>query len=123
MDISITWNPGDTWRKLGYFYYTNSLEYRAVIEQNPQWNVMEEPPIGAVLSLNADQSRTLGTTNNSGFFSAAASDDYIEDLVFPFEYEQQFLDQAAKYSLYSLVNYNELNGYTQDTPEAASGNP
>ena len=123
MDISITWNPGDTWRKLGYFYYTNSLEYRAVIEQNPQWNVMEEPPIGAVLSLNADQSRTLGTTNNSGFFSTAAADEYIQDLVFPFEYEEQFLDQAAKYSLYSLVNYNELNGYTQDTPEAASGNP
>lgn len=122
MNISITWNPGDTWRKLGYFYYTNSLQYRSVIEQNPQWNVMIEPPIGTVLSLDVDDSRTLSTTNNSGFFSTA-TDEYLQDIIFPFEYEEQYYSQAAKYSLYSLVNYNELNGYTQDTTQAATGNP
>lgn len=121
MNVSITWNPGDTWRKLGYYYYTNSLDYRAVIEQNPQWNVIEEPPDGAVLTLDVESSRTVATTNNSGFF-ATTNDEYIQEEIFPFDYPEQYFAQVDKYSLYSLVNYNECNGYTQDTPEAATGN-
>lgn len=121
MNISITWNPGDTWRKLGYYYYTNSLDYRAVIEQNPQWNVMEEPPTGAVLSLDVDTQRQLSTTNNANFFAETNNEDE-QELIFPFEYQEQYDAQAAKYSVYSLVRYNECNGYTQDTPEAATGN-
>ena len=121
MNISITWNPGDTWRKLGYFYYTNSLDYRSVIEQNPQWNVITEPPVGTVLSLDVDTQRTNSGLNNSGFFTSS-TDTNIQESIFPFEYEEQYFAQAAKYNLYSIVNYNEVNGYTQDTPEAASGN-
>jgi hypothetical protein len=120
MNISITWNPGDTWRKLGYFYYTNSLDYREVIAQNPQWSVITEPPVGAVLSVEVDNSRTIGTTNNSGFFPETA-DLYVQEIIFPFENQAQYDAQAAKYSLYSIVNYNEVNGYTQDTTQAATG--
>ena len=122
MNISITWNSGDTWRKLGYYYYTNSLDYRGVIEQNPQWNVMEEPPTGVVLNLKVESTRTLSSTNTSGFF-ANTSDAYVQQEIFPFETTEEYFDQVDKYSVYSLVNYNECNGYTQDTPEAASGNP
>jgi hypothetical protein len=122
MNISITWNPGDTWRKLGYFYYTNSLQFRSVIEQNPQWSVIEEPPVGTVLSLNVDNSRTLSTTNNSGFFSTE-TDEFTQAAIFPFEFQEQYDSQIKKYSVYSLVNYDELNGYTQDTQQAATGRP
>ena len=121
MDISITWNPGDTWRKLGYLNYTNSLNYRAVIDQNPQWSALEKPPVGTVLSLDVNDSRTLAGTNNSLFF-VDTQDAGTEDLIFPFDYKSQYDAQAAKYSLYGLVNYNELNGYTMDTQEALTGN-
>lgn len=94
-----------------------------MIEQNPQWSVFEEPPIGTVISLEVDDSRTLGTTNTSGFFSSAATDYAEQEKYFPFDYKEQYEAQAAKYSFYSLVNFNELNGYTQDTPEAQTGNP
>lgn len=122
MNISITWNPGDTWRKLGYYYYTNSLQFRAVIEQNPQWSVIEEPPVGTVLSLDVDNSRNLSTTNNSGFFSTE-TDEFTQAAIFPFEFQEQYNSQVEKYSVYSLVNYDELNGYTQDTQQAATGRP
>lgn len=121
MNVSITWNPGDTWRKLGYYYYTDSLKFRAVIEQNPQWSVIEEPPVGAVLSLEVDSARNISTTNNSGFFSLE-TDEFAQEAIFPFEFQEQYDSQIKKYSIYSLINYNELNGYTQDTEQAATGN-
>ena len=121
MNISITWNPGDTWRKLGYFYYTNSLDFRSVIEQNPQWSVTEEPPIGVVLSLDVNSQRVLSSTNNSDFFVNTENAGVLER-IFPFDSLAEYDAQASKYSLYSLVNYNEVNGYTQDTPEALTGN-
>jgi hypothetical protein len=121
MNISITWNPGDTWRKLGYFYYTNSLDFRSVIEQNPQWSVTEEPPVGAVLSLDVNSQRQLSSTNNSGFFVDTENAGILER-IFPFDSLAEYDAQASKYNLYSLVNYNEVNGYTQDTPEALTGN-
>jgi len=121
MNVSITWNPGDTWRKLGYLYYTNSLDYRTVIEQNPQWSVTEEPPVGAVMALTVNDQRVTSGMNNSGFFSDTQNNG-IQELIFPFDYRSQYDAQAAKYSLYALANYNEVNGYTMDTPEATTGN-
>jgi hypothetical protein len=121
MNISITWNPGDTWRKLGYFYYTNSLDFRSVIEQNPQWSVTEEPPVGVVLSLDVNSQRVLSSTNNDGFFVNTENAGVLER-IFPFESLEEYEAQASKYNLYSLVNYNEVNGYTMDTPEALTGN-
>jgi hypothetical protein len=120
MNISITWNPGDTWRKLGYLNYTNSLDYRAVIEQNPQWKVTEEPPVGTVLILGVNDARLPASTNSSLFF-VDTEDESVQEAIFPFAYPQQYEAQAAKYSLYSLINYNELNGYTADTSVAATG--
>ena len=121
MNVSITWNPGDTWRKLGYYYYTNSLDYRAVIEQNPQWQVTEEPPVGAVLLLNVNSERVRTSTNNPGFF-VDTTDAGVLETVFPFDSVAEYEAQATKYSVYSLVNYNELNGYTMDTEVALTGN-
>lgn len=121
MNISITWNPGDTWRKLGYFYYTNSLQYRSVIEQNPQWSVTEEPPIGTVLVLNVNEARMRAATNNDGFFVNTENAGVLEQ-IFPFDNLEEYEAQAQKYNLYSLINYNEINGYTMDTPEALTGN-
>jgi hypothetical protein len=120
MNISITWNPGDTWRKLGYYYYTNSLDYRAVIEQNPQWNVTEEPPTGAVLLLNVNNARARTSLNNDGFF-VNTEDVAVLEAIFPFDSVEEYEAQATKYNLYSLINYNECNGYTMDTPEALTG--
>jgi hypothetical protein len=122
MNISITWNPGDTWRKLGYLNYTNSLDYRAVIEQNPQWKVTEEPPVGTVLILDVNDARLPASTNSSLFF-VDTEDESVQEAIFPFDYPQQYEAQAAKYSLYSLINYNELNGYTADTSVATTGKP
>ena len=121
MNVSITWNPGDTWRKLGYYYYTNSLDYRAVIEQNPQWQVTEEPPVGAVLLLNVNSERVRTSTNTPGFF-VDTTDAGVLETVFPFDSVAEYEAQATKYSVYSLVNYNELNGYTMDTEVALTGN-
>lgn len=121
MNISVTWNPGDTWRKLGYFYYTNSLDYRSVIEQNRQWSVTEEPPVGSVMLLNVNDARVRSSLNNPGFF-VNTEDAGVLETIFPFDTVAEYEAQVVKYSVYSILNYNELNGYTMDTQEALTGN-
>jgi len=46
MTVSFPFQQQHTWRKLGYLYFTDSLDYRQVLEENPQWKVTELPPWG-----------------------------------------------------------------------------
>ena len=78
--------------------------------------------MGTVLSLSVNNQRSPGFAGNPSFF-VDTDDAYTQELIFPFSSLQEYEAQAVKYSLYSLVNYNELNGYTMDTPEALTGNP
>ena len=114
-----TFAPGDTWRKLGYLAYTNSTDYRQVLETNPDWDVLTLPPVGAVIKIEVEDSKP-GQTLVSGFFWEEV-DNNIEATIFPFDSITQYESQVSKYTYYSLLNNNELNGYTMDTNEAVTG--
>jgi hypothetical protein len=49
--ITVPFQPQFEWRRLGYLFYTDSLKYRDVLDANPQWNVMELPPLGAQIEV------------------------------------------------------------------------
>ena len=121
METTVTWGPGDTWRKVSYLTYSNSLDYRYVLEQNPEWSVTISPPVGTVIRLSTDNS-SAGTLNPVSPFWEQGN--IVEDeFYFPFDSASQYEDRVAQYSFYSLVNNDKLNGYTADSEKAIVGVP
>jgi hypothetical protein len=108
---------GDTWRKLGYVYFTNSLDYREVIDQNPQWTVVENPPVGAQLRIT---SSGLSSNEQSTFLGGLESF-YTQDIIFPFTETDEFIAATIRYPLPALLNPYAINGYSQDDEQAFTG--
>ena len=121
MEKTVTWGPGDTWRKVGYLTYYNSLDYRYVLEQNPQWNMTITPPVGTVIRLTTEGG-TPGTLNSVDPFWVQSSEG-ADQLYFPFSTAQQYEDRVAQYSFYAILNSQSLNGYTSDSEKAIVGTP
>jgi hypothetical protein len=108
---------GDTWRKLGYVYYTNSLEYREVINQNPQWTVVENPPVGAQLLISPAGS----SPNQQSLFTDGPESFYTQDIIFPYTSTDEFVAATIRYPLSALLNPYAINGYSQEDTQAFSG--
>lgn len=111
-----------TWRKLGYLFFTNSLSYREVLEQNRQWNVTELPPVGAQLVID----NTLAGVSNSGLLGtsltpAVLSGQDNQDSIFPYENVPTYRAAVNRYNLYGVLYRESLNGYCADSPSAITG--
>lgn len=122
MAVSFPFQPQDTWRKLGYLYFTNSLDYRTVLEENPQWTVTQLPPVGA-------QIRITSATQNTGVQSGLTQGAFIftgttagqGDAIFPYETQSEFNDALARYTSSAVENREVLNGITFDSEQAVTG--
>jgi hypothetical protein len=123
MTISVPFQQQDTWRKLGYLYFTNSLDYRGVLEQNPQWKVTELPPLGAQLRISAS-ANTSGTpgglTQGSFLFGLPSGQDSAT--IFPYNTEEDYNTALSRYTLQGVIDREELNGITFDSTQAITGN-
>lgn len=108
--VSRPFEQGDTWRKLGYLYFTNSLSYREVLEQNPQWTVTQLPPTGA--QIRVTPSSLSGGEQATFLFGTTSTE--TEDLIFPFSTSDEYIAALNRYPLESIENKNELNGWSQD---------
>ena len=115
----VAWQPEVTWRKLGYLFFTDSLAYREVLEQNPQWDVVTEPPLGAQLQIS-DPAPTTGGLSQSTFIFGIPSGD-TQDAIFPFETVPEYEAAVDRYNLYSVLFQDSLNGYSQDSYSASTG--
>ena len=116
--ISLPYQPQFTWRKLGYLFYTDSLEYRAVLEENPQWNVTELPPIGAQLRLPTPQSSN-GLKQSSFVFNLPQGSQ--ADAIFPFETQEAYNIALSKYTVAGVVLRESVNGYSFDNLPSLTG--
>jgi hypothetical protein len=123
MTISVPFQQQDTFRKLGYLYFTNSLDYREVLEQNPQWKVTELPPLGAQLRISASEN-TSGTpgglTQGSFLFGLPSGQDSAT--IFPYNTEEDYNTALNRYTLQGVIDREELNGITFDSTQAITGN-
>lgn len=122
MTVSIPWQQQFTWRKLGYLYFTNSLDYRSVLEQNSQWKVTELPPIGAQLLISPDNN-SLGTPGGltQGSFITNAVTSTQSDGIYPFDSEESYTEALYRYNLQGVVEREVLNGITFDSEQAVTG--
>ena len=117
--ITLPFQPQFTWRKLGYQYYTNSLQYRAVLELNPQWNVMELPPLGAQIFL-PNPANAGGSLQQATFISGTVEGNDA-DVIFPFGSEEEYINSLDRYTLQGVVLREPLNGYSFDSVPAITG--
>ena len=110
--------PGMDWGKLGFTLYSNSLSYREVLEQNPQWTVTELPPIGAILETTGrvETGRLQGTPLSFGANSTG-----VAEAIYPFDTVDSYLLSLNNYSAASLRSVEKVNGLTMVSTPAITG--
>jgi hypothetical protein len=119
MTISVPFQQQFTWRKLGYLYFEDSLSYREVLEQNPQWSVTELPPTGAQLLISG-QAGTNGTLSQGNFIFGLPNAS-VYDEIFPYETEVSYTTALNRYTLQGVVERDTINGITLDSAQAVTG--
>jgi len=117
--ISIPFQQQFTWRKLGYLFYTDSLNYRDVLTLNSQWNVMELPPVGAQLQL-PNPSNSAGSLSQSSFLTGIPNDATSND-IYPFDTTDAYISALDRYTVQGVVLRESVNGYAEDSDSAATG--
>ncbi len=121
MTVSFPFQQQHTWRKPGYLYFTNSLNYRTVLEENPQWKVTELPPIGAQIRISSASSSTTpgGLSQGSFVFGLPTGEQSLS--IYPFETEQAYIQSLNRYTLQGVNDRESLNGITMDSTQAITG--
>jgi hypothetical protein len=113
MTVSVPFQQQFTWRKLGYLFFTDSLDYRQVLEQNPQWNVTQLPPIGAQIRIRETSSSTGGLVQGSFLFGQPIDDTKFE--IYPFDSVEDYVKSLVKYSPSAVQQRDKVNGYSLDS--------
>jgi hypothetical protein len=116
--ISLPFQQQFTWRKLGYLFHTDSLEYRSVLEENPQWNVTELPPIGAQLRLPTPQTSN-GLKQSSFLFNLPQGRQASS--IFPFETQAGYDNALSRYTVAGVVLRDSVNGCSFDDLSSLTG--
>jgi len=119
MAVSVPFQQQFTWRKLGYLYFEDSLSYREVLEQNPQWTVTELPPIGAQLLISGQNGAAGGLSQGNFIFGAVNVTTY--DDIFPYETEASYNVALDRYTVQGVVERDTINGITLDSAQAVTG--
>jgi hypothetical protein len=118
--ITVVFQPQFNWRRLGYLFYTDSMKYRDVLNSNPQWNVTELPPLGAQLGIETGVNATNGGLLQTSFiFGLTAGNE--EDEIYPYNTKTEYADAAERYTMYSVLFQDSLNGYSSDSIAAVTG--
>jgi phage baseplate assembly protein gpV len=122
MTVSVPFQQQFTFRKLGYLYYTDSLSYREVLEQNPQWKVTELPPIGAQIRIGANGKSGAvpgGLTQGSFIFGLPSGQQ--RNAIFPFDTEEEYTKALNRYTVQGVVDRDKLNGLSLDSTASVTG--
>jgi hypothetical protein len=121
MSVSFPFQQQFTWRKLGFLYFTDSLSYREVLKENPQWKVTELPPIGAQIRLSSTATRTTpgGLSQGSFIFGLAPGDTAAS--FFPFDTEEDYINSLNRYTLQGVIDRENINGVSVDSTQAITG--
>ena len=113
-------HPQCTWRKLGYLAYTDSLAYREVLDQNPQWDVVTLPPLGAQISIDQTAQNSRGGLLQSAFVYGLPPAT-VTDAIYPFENSETYFDSLNRYTVAGVIDRARFNGFDQDDYEARTG--
>ena len=119
MALSLPFQQQFTYRKLGYLFYQDSLAYREVLAQNPQWTVTKLPPIGAQIEVEGVGTTVGGLSQGNFVFGLPAGSQ--ADKIFPFDTEVAYTEALDRYTLQGVIERETLNGITFDSTQAITG--
>jgi hypothetical protein len=119
MAVSLPFQQAFTYRKLGYLFFQDSLAYRTVLEQNPQWRVNKLPPIGAQLKITGNGGASNGLSISPFIFGLPTGEE--SSAIFPFDTESEYVTALDRYTLEGVVKREGLNGITMDSTQAITG--
>jgi hypothetical protein len=120
MTVSIPFEQSYTWRKLGFIYFTDSLSYREVLDQNPQWVVTELPPVGAQLRITSSSSQSSNTLSQGGFVLDGTNNP-VQNFIYPYLTVEDYVLATLRYPKEALVNVSQINGYSFNDTAAIEG--
>jgi hypothetical protein len=110
---TLSFQPGATWRKLGFAVYSDSLAYREVLKDNPQWDVLSHPPLGTVLRGKRAQSNAgAGLSQQPSVISPISGSSSL--LYYPFDNLAGYLESLRKYSPSALKSVERVNGWSSN---------
>jgi hypothetical protein len=120
---SLIFQPGSTWRKLGYALYSDSLAYREVLNQNPQWTVIESPPAGTTLRNNTNTVGTVGGVSSLSQQSPIVPRPSGETTLnyYPFDTKESYFESLNKYTANALRQVERLNGWSANSIVSDTG--
>jgi hypothetical protein len=116
--ITFPLQPSDDWRKLGYKYFTSSLAYREILDENPLWDVTELPPVGTQLQTTGGASGNNLLQASFIFGTGTAQD---ADLYFPFDSKESYFAALNKYTITAVLDRDKINGYSSDSSIPVTG--
>lgn len=117
---TLSFQPGATWRKLGFVLYSDSLAYREVLEDNPQWDVLNHPPAGAALrSRKSVNSSGPGLSQQSSVIAPISDAGAL--LYYPFDNERDYLRSLLKYSPSAMKDVERVNGWSANSIVSDTG--
>jgi hypothetical protein len=120
MTVSIPFDQSYTWRKLGFLYFTDSLSYREVLEQNPQWEVTELPPVGAQLRISSAGAQSSNALSQ-GSFVFDGTNNPVQEFIYPFDTLEDYVVSLVRYPEAALANVNQINGINYNDTAAITG--
>lgn len=123
MTVSVPFQQQFTWRKLGYLYFTDSLSYRTVLEENPQWKVTELPPLGAQLRItpnNGVSGFAPGGLSQGNFIFGLPSGENAAT-IYPFDTQEEYTEALNRYTLQGVIDREAINGINFDSVQAITG--
>ncbi len=119
----LIFQPGSTWRKLGYALYSDSSAYREILDQNPQWTVIENPPIGTALRNKPNTMGSVGgglaLSQQSPIVPRPSGDD--TSIYYPFETKDDYFESLNKYTANALKKVEQLNGWSANSVASDTG--
>jgi len=108
---------------LGYALYSNSSAYRDVLEQNPQWTVIENPPVGTSLRSNSTSPGLTGgysgLSQQSPIVPRPSGDTSLN--YYPFETKESYFIALNNYTPSALKEVEQLNGWSANSVVSDTG--
>lgn len=129
MDTFYYWEAGDTWRKVAYLYYSDSRQWRRILELNPSYTINEHPAPGVRIKVASGQTpntqppralqgtlqQTPTTLNLSTPQINLTNTDQFDH--WPWSNRDAAIRRMARYPFQSLLQPSDVNGLTlEDAP-------
>lgn len=131
------WTQGDSWNKLAYAYTGDSRNFREILSYNESFDIRNEPAQGVgvfVTGPNGETGKTpesaaagspgtlnqLDTAINFSPDTANPENVDIASAIFPWDTLDRFTERLSRYTAFSLLQRDRINGYGLDSSQASS---